>query len=52
MKQLIICLLLVISTGLLAQSEKPIEKGQLMLGGGQVLDTMVIYQIVKQHLED
>lgn len=34
MKQLIICLLLVISTGLLAQSEKPIEKGQLMLGGG------------------
>ena len=34
MKQLIICLLLVISIGLLAQSEKPIEKGQLMLGGG------------------
>lgn len=34
MKQLIICLLLVISAGLLAQSEKPIEKGQMMLGGG------------------
>lgn len=34
MKQLIICLFLVISTGLLAQSDKPVEKGQLMLGGG------------------
>ena len=34
MKHSIIVVLLVISTGLLAQSEKPIEKGQKMVGGG------------------
>jgi len=33
MKNYIICILLVIATGLSAQSEKPIEKGQLMVGG-------------------
>ncbi|MCP4311716.1 MAG: autotransporter outer membrane beta-barrel domain-containing protein [Bacteroidetes bacterium] len=34
MKHFTICVLLTISVGLFSQSEKPIEKGQLMLGGG------------------